>query len=353
MKTEKFQKIVEDAKLGLSSKEEITNAITEAEEFIKKYSGIDSKKSKNSNNKNRKPLFDTTLKVDKIINDQLSIYKEGIEILKEELNYYKNFKKQRCFENIRTLLKDNSNVKIGQIEKEACVSLGYMSRLEKPDNSAEPSIEFVATAAKMLGVSIDTLLLTDLSSFTPTERYLINLIEKLKKDTIEDKLEWKRDSASSLNELDGEIKTGLTDHFLFDYKTVYVPGETDYPDQIDRAVFNSRSFGSDTYINDDCFSLNMKSGSTLYLMDIKKVSYRAKDPDIYAKEIWIFTPGEGRQFLLDNKHNYQIASLVDLLFQTVKEDSHHPKVKKSIKKVLDAFINEDDLGENDEPDLPF
>ena len=340
MKIEEFQRKVEDAQLGLSSKEEISNTINETEEFIKI-------------NKAEKIDRDKTINSARPTTEEIFKYEEGIKILKEKLDNYKNFNKQRCFENIRTLLKDNPNVKIGQIEKEACVSLGYMSRLGKPDNSSEPSIEFVATAAKMLGVSIDTLLLTDLSSFTPTERYLINLIEKLKKDTIEDKLEWKRDSAGYLNELDGEIETGLTDHFLFDYKTVYIPGETDYPEPIDRAVFNSMSFGSDTCINDDCFSLNMKSGSTLYLMDIKKVSYRVKEPDIYAKEIWIFTPGEGRHFLLDNKHNYQIASLVDLLFQTVKEDYHHPKVNKNIKKVLDAFINEDDLGENDEQELPF
>lgn len=351
MKTEEFQKIVEDAKLGLSSKEEIINAIAEAEEVIKEHNGIDSQKSKNSNNKKGKLLFEPTLKVDEIINNELIIYKEGIDILKEELNYYKNFNKQRCFENIRTLLKDNSVVKIGQIEKEACVSPGYMSRLEKPENSAEPSIEFVATAAKMLRVSIDTLLLADLSSFSPTEKYLVNLIEKLKIDTIEDKLEWIRISPDSLNHIEIN-ENGQTDNVLFNLETFYERGE-EYPELVTRPVFNSKSYGFNTYIQDACFSLKMKNGSTLFLMDISKNSCYSNDSDRYAKEIWIHIPGEEPHFLLDNKNNYQIASLVDLLFQAVKENSNHPKVNKNIKKVLDAFINEDDLGENDEPDLPF
>ena len=48
--------------------------------------------------------------------------------------------------------------------------MGYMSRLEKPDNSSEPTLEFVATAAKMLGVSIDFLISANIDEVTPTEK---------------------------------------------------------------------------------------------------------------------------------------------------------------------------------------
>lgn len=354
MNIEEFKKIVEDAKIGLSSKEEIINAINKAEEIINRYEhgSIENNKGTNNDNEKGKSAFDITIKATKLLNEEISKYREGINALREELDDYKNFKKQRCFENIRTLLKDNPNVKIGQIEKEACVSLGYMSRLEKPDNSSEPSIEFVATAAKMLGISIDALLLTDLGLLNPTEKYLVTFIEKLKKDTLEDKLEWIRSSADELNTMEIDT-TGCTGHVLFNLETFYVPGESDYPDEVTRVVFNSHSFGLNTFINDDCFSLKMKNGSTLYLMNICKSSFKTNEIDIYAREIWINTPGVGTYFLLDNKNIPQLSILVNILFDAVKEDSHHPKVKKGIKNVLDAFINEDDLGENDEPDLPF
>ena len=62
----------------------------------------------------------------------------------------KNFNKSLCFSNIRELLRQNPDVKIGQIEKEAGIRLGYMSRLEKEGNKSEPSMEFIVTAAKLL-----------------------------------------------------------------------------------------------------------------------------------------------------------------------------------------------------------
>ncbi len=68
------------------------------------------------------------------------------------LGEYKNFNKTLCFSNIRELLRQHPEVKIGQIEKEAGIRLGYMSRLEKEGNTAEPSMEFIVTAAKLLKV---------------------------------------------------------------------------------------------------------------------------------------------------------------------------------------------------------
>lgn len=73
-----------------------------------------------------------------------AISRDEIKVLQEQRNrlaYYltnitgaldefKNFNKYTCFNNIRALLKVNPDVKIGMIEKEAGVRLGYMSRLE-------------------------------------------------------------------------------------------------------------------------------------------------------------------------------------------------------------------------------
>ena len=71
-------------------------------------------------------------------------------------------------------------MKIGQIEKEAGIRLGYMSRLEKEGNTAEPSMEFIVTAAKLLKVCIDTLISVDLTGLTPTEQYIVSFFDKLK-----------------------------------------------------------------------------------------------------------------------------------------------------------------------------
>lgn len=261
----------------------------------------------------------------------------------------KKFNKYVCFSNIRELLK-TCDVKIGQIEKEAGCQAGYMSRLEKKTNTTEPSLEFLLTASQMLRVSLDVLTTVDLTALNPTEKYLVTFIQKLNQDTIDDKLEWNRESADSLNHMESD-ENGYVWHPLFDYETFYEEGGCDYPDQVTRIVFTSRAFDCNTYIAGDCFNLKMKNKSTLYLMDISKSVYQNGDSDADAKEVWIYTPGVGTQFLVSNHDISQIANLVEMLFDTVKKCMKRPKVKKEIKSIIDAFMR-DDLGDND-LDLPF
>lgn len=110
------------------------------------------------------------------------------------------FNKQLMLENISFILKE-SGKKIGELETEADVSPGYISRTSK-DKKAKPGIDFVVKTAESLNISVDTLLNIDLAGLTPTERYLISFIEKLKRDTADDKLDWIRSSADSLKRMD-------------------------------------------------------------------------------------------------------------------------------------------------------
>ena len=166
-------------------------------------------------------------------------YLTKLEIL---LNESKNFNKKRCFSNIRELLRQNPDVKIGQIEKEAGIRLGYMSRLEKEGNTSEPSMEFIVSAAKLLKVSIDTLISVDLTGLTPTEQYIINFFDKLKADTLKDKLDWNRETAFNLNRMEPDMN-GWVYHPLFAEETFYEETECEYPEEVTRIVFNSKTFG--------------------------------------------------------------------------------------------------------------
>ena len=261
----------------------------------------------------------------------------------------KKFNKYVCLGNIRELLK-TCDVKIGQIEKEAGCQAGYMSRLEKKTNTTEPSLEFLLTASKMLRVSLDVLTTVDLTALNPTEKYLVTFIQKLNQDTIDDKLEWNRESADSLNRMDGDMN-GYPEHPLFSLETFYEESECEYPNEVTKIVFVSNAYDCNTYIVGDCFNLKMKNNSYLYLMDVSKNCYHTGDPDVFAKEIWMYTPGIGTQFLVSNHDVSQIAELVEKLFDTVKKCMKHPKVKREIKSIIDAFMN-DDLG-GDDLDLPF
>ena len=272
--------------------------------------------------------------------EERNFWNSAIAKLEKALDKYKNFNKTVCFSNIRELLKQNSDVKIGQIEKEARVRLGYMSRLEKEGNVSEPNIEFIMSAAKLLKISLDTLLYVDLKSLTPTEQYLVKFFDKLKEDTNKDKLDWNKETAMDLNSMEPN-DYGYCDHPLFSFETFSEESESGYPEEITRITYKSKSYGLRTTIHNDCFNLRLKNGATLYLMDISKSVYRTTDPEAYAKEVVMFVPNNGYQYLVTSMDKTPIADLLDGLFNTVKERMEHPKVKKEVMGAIDAFMIDD------------
>jgi transcriptional regulator with XRE-family HTH domain len=258
------------------------------------------------------------------------------------------FNKQLMLDNISYLLKE-SGKKIGELETEAGVSPGYISRISKEGNT-KPGIEFIMNVADSLKISIDTLLNVDLSEMTPNERYLLSFLEKLNRDTLGDKLDWNSESADRLNRSETDIN-GNPNHPLLSFETFYEEGETEYPDEVSRVVFVSKSFECKTSIHDDCFNLRLKNGSILYLMNISKSVYKINDPDAFAKEIWMHTPDAGSHFLCSNNVISPLANLVDELYSTVSERMKHPRIKRELQYVIDAFMK-DDMSDDDDS-IPF
>ena len=270
--------------------------------------------------------------------------------LESLLENRKNFNKALCFSNIRELLRQKPDVKIGQIEKEAGIRLGYMSRLEKEGNTSEPSMEFIVTAAKLLKVSIDTHISVDLTGLTPTEQYIISFFDKLKADTLQDRLDWNRESAFNLNRIEYDYNGNIY-HPLFTEETFYEETECEYPEEVTRIVFSSKTFGPHTCINGDCFNLRLKNGTTLYLMDIAKSVHRINDPSAYAVEAWMCVPHKGSQLLVASQDNTPIAPLLEILFSVVKERMEPPKVNNDVMYAIDSYMK-DDIADDAE-DTPF
>lgn len=287
---------------------------------------------------------------------ELNEWMELCEELDKIRNENRNFNKTLCFSNIRELLKENPDVKIGQIEKEAGIRLGYMSRLEKGDNAAEPSVEFIVTAAKLLNVTVDTLISIDLANLTPTEKYLVNFIEKLKSDTLNDKLNWNVETEFELNRQLVDCN-GDSMHPLFNLETFYRQTETDYPEEVTENVYFSKTFGPNTCINGDCFNLRLKNGSTFYLMNIVKDVHRSDDNNAFVKEAVMYVPRGKTQVLATTHDEYTIAKLLEELYLIVKEQMNHPRVNDDVMNAIDAFMKndfKDDIVDNPyELDIPF
>ncbi len=282
-------------------------------------------------------------------------FKELLDIVATPNGSKSNFDKNLCFSNIRWLLKQKPEVKIGQIEKEAGIRLGYMSRLEKEGNTSEPSIEFVVTAAKLLNVSIDTLISINLSDLTANEKYLVRVFDKLKKDTLADKLEWNTEKASNLNYMETDIN-GNTEHPLFELRTFYEKTEIEYPNQVTRVIFPSKSFEENTYINGDCYNLRLKNGTTLYLMNICRNVSSKDEPEAYAIEAWTYVPNGTCSPLLTSLDQSAIAPMVKTLYEVVKNQMSHLRINKEAIPALDAFLKndlEDDPVDLRDDGIPF
>ena len=87
----------------------------------------------------------------------------------------KSFDKNLMLANIYYLIKEQGR-KIGEVENDAGMSSGYLSRVSK-DQFTKPGIDFIFNVANILKVSIDTLVGVDLTALTPTEEYLLRFME--------------------------------------------------------------------------------------------------------------------------------------------------------------------------------
>lgn len=259
-------------------------------------------------------------------------------------NIKKNFDKYLLFSNIRELLK-NSDVKIGEIEKQAGCYPGYMSRLDKKDNTTEPSVEFVMTAAKLLATSIDLITNCNLGVMNPTERYLADFFDQLIKETTDDQLDWTIRPAQWFEDIPTD-EEGDPIHPLFGYdEYTEILGDRTV-NHISGIIFRSNSFDTETWIPEDCYEFNLRSGNpaTLYLMNVGQKFHDSGDSGERAKEIWIAAPNGFPEFLASNRGKTELASIVEKLFNTVRIQTKYPKLKPNVKNIIDAYLKGIPLG---------
>ena len=82
------------------------------------------------------------------------------------------------------------DIKIGDIEKEVPVSLGYFSRFLKEDNPSLPSLESLYVAASKLNVTIDFLLSCNYNDMNEEELLVQSKLSILVLGTTTEKYSW-------------------------------------------------------------------------------------------------------------------------------------------------------------------
>lgn len=161
-----------------------------------------------------KEIDELTLKIESI---NVELEKMGLseeQVGEATKGIGQHFHKDICLSNIRMLLK-KTKTQLGAMEKEAGVSTGYMSRLEKDGNNNDPSIEFIVTAADTFGVSVDDLIRSIIPEMSPTEEYVLGFVNELKAATKSDEINWKEETIADLKKYDDAYLFNGLSHPLF------------------------------------------------------------------------------------------------------------------------------------------
>lgn len=270
-----------------------------------------------------------------VISEDLARHEKDLASLSsatERLRYIvdnnKNFDKSILFRNIRKLL-GTSGVKLGQIERDAHCQPGYMSRLEKADNTTDPTVEFVVTAAKMLDVSVDLLIYSDLARMTETELYILRFLNNLIKDTKMDSLPWKINNMGRY-EMSGPIGTAEGDP-LFNY-LVGIDLKTDSVQY--RSLFTNRTLRC----VGNCYMAELKgTGAKLYVMNC--VDDAAKQNEVKQfYEMYIVNEKKVNPLLCTAKTGETLQRAVKRLFEVVEISATHVHINDEVRTIIDLYL---------------
>ena len=121
-----------------------------------------------------------------------------------------SFDKKRFLNNVFHLIRNSGGKKIGELEKECGVSVGYLSRLTN-NVDAKPNIDFVENVAGAFGISIDSILNEDFALLSKN-LYVEEFIKKLIDDTVNRTIEWVTKTNDTIKEYTEEcLMAKITD----------------------------------------------------------------------------------------------------------------------------------------------
>ena len=250
------------------------------------------------------------------------------------------FNKKLMMDNISVLLK-RKVMKIGELESQANVSAGYLSRLAKDENS-KPSVELITKIAGILGVSMDVLLGCNLSSQNPTEQYLFDFLQKLNKDTLENKLDWHKETPELLSYYDcldvDDYDNNNNYHPLFEileYASGFEPG---LPETIYKVGPRSKLFENKAYPYDDWFSLKMQGKYWLYLISVHEMIHDPKTDVHSGLELWLCFTRNQKECLCTTGEDSAVSAKLFELYKSLKMCI---QLDGLVKSVIDDFMNDE------------
>lgn len=233
-----------------------------------------------------------------------------------------NFNRVLFGRNIKYLA-EQKNIKIGALEKGAGVSAGYFSRLANEDGRVSGTssiIDAVCISAKLLKVSVNTLISTDLTALTPNEKFLSTFFEKVEKDSLQEVIHWECQTKERLNDVAFQNSHPLFCKDIYDYNCV-------------------SCLNQNVAISDDCYKTFIM-GKGFYLMKIMNSKSNFGGYELYFTSKNENSLAVEQVCAVDKKS--RLYAQVDDLYAVAAEASRLVKLSSFVKSTIQDYINTDE-----------
>lgn len=274
------------------------------------------------------------------------------------------FDKKKLINNIKVLAK-RKDIQIRQLESQAGVSAGYLSR--QASNASGLSIGVVALMARMLDVSLDDLVNVDLETpVSSTEAEVLNFIKKVVEDSHDKLLNWAFYDKSLLRRIDGKVDflQEFSDNPFFYGESV----DGNYGNQVQfcyrhqlPVAKESKNFRS-YYIEGPGYHVELKPGFQLLISQVRYVPFNPAlsdsapdytegsetDQKMGVSNIELFfASSSGHVESLCNKRqaSERLAHEIDELLREAKASTKRVQLSDFCRDIIDNYMNSSSSGQ--------
>lgn len=234
------------------------------------------------------------------------------------------FDKAKFIKNVKYICR-MKNLKIGELESSVGVSPGYISRLDKENNSSIPGVDTICSFAEKLNISIDRILSADISELSETINYILSFLSKLTNDTYENKIKWSKLGKEKL--LNGNILNPLMRADVnangFDYQVSY--------------IYNSKFTKGDCELLDDFYCTKIGQNTKILL---SHVALNNNEFPATRYELYIFDIDMTLNICASTiDFNELIHNSLEELHQTIFKKLKEPCIDGNVKAKIDLYMN--------------
>lgn len=241
------------------------------------------------------------------------------------------FDKAVCVSNIYFLAKQKE-MKIGDLESECGVSVGYISRLNKEDNKTIPGIEFLLAVAEKLGISLESLVSFKFGELTPNEVKVKRFIEKLTLQTQAFEIHWEKEKEEDIRNIVEDEFYDIATHPLM---TVYYSNTDEHA----RVRFDSYFHKNSIVDVEDIYYIDLDKSTRIYLA---LTIYGAADNDS-SIELYMRSDNTVNPLCYIDKHNNLFFETMKKLYSAVEDSASHIHLSAATELAIDMYLGDVDL----------